>query len=338
MYKRAVFDGSETLKIEYIPDLHPEKGEVLVKIDAAMICGTDVHILSGHYSSERNIALGHEFAGYADELGEGVFACKTGDLVTIEPHIFCGVCKFCRIGKIEQCLNKLAFGVHMNGGFQQYIVVPQNTVYIIPEGVTSQEAAMCEPVGCCLHGLEQADVKFGDSVVILGGGVIGILLMKLAKIRGAAKVIISEPLTYRRELASKYGADHTIDPFSQNLADEVMKFTEGLGADVVIEAAGRPETGEQAVNLVGRGGTVMFFGVTPPDKRITVSPNDIYKRQIKIVGSSINPYAHHRVVQLLEQLKVKELVTHEYSLSEINKAITDAKNSVGLKLCIRPNA
>lgn len=338
MYKRALYDGSETLKIVDVEDLHPGKGEVLIKVDAATVCGTDVHILDGEYFAEKNIALGHEFAGYAVELGEDVFSCKAGDLVTVEPHIFCGVCKFCRIGKIEQCLNKLAFGVHLNGGFQQYVIVPQNTVYKVPEGITSKEAAMCEPVGCCLHGIQQAGVQFGDSVVILGGGLIGILLMKLAKIRGASKVIISEPVKERRQLALKYGADAVINPFERSVKDEVLKYTDGLGVDVVIEAAGRPETAEQSFELVGRGGTIMFFGVTPPSKAITVYPNDIYKRQLKIVGSSINPYTHYLVVELLRQLDVKELVTHEYKLSEINTAISDSRKAVGLKLCIRPNA
>lgn len=335
--KRAVFDGTHELKIVDGDIVKPNNDEVLIKVDSATICGTDIHILEGDYYAAPGVCLGHEFAGFVVETGKNVTACEVGDLVTVEPHKFCGVCKFCRIGKVQECLNKLAFGVHLNGGFEQYVTLPQNTVYKVPEGISPEEAALCEAVGCCLHGVEQVGVTAADKVVILGGGAIGVILMKICKLYGASSVIISEPVEMRRQTLLEKGADYVINPFKENLSEAVLKYTEGLGADVVIEAAGRAETAEQTFNLAGRCGRILFFGIAPPDKRISISPNEIYKKELRITGSAINPFVHYRVLQLLKQLDLGDIITHRFSLSKINEAINAAKRSIGLKICIKPN-
>ena len=335
--KRAIFDGTEKLKIIEADIPIPGNGEVLIKIDSATICGTDIHILDGSYPAKTGICLGHEFSGYVEKTGENVSICEKGDLVTIEPHIFCGICKFCRIGKVQECLKKLAFGVHMHGGFQQYIVVPQNTVYPVPEDVSAEEAALCETVGCCMHGIEQVGIQCGDTVVILGGGVIGIILLKLCRLSGVSKVIVSEPSEQRRRMALEHGADVVVNPFEEYLTHKVLSNTNGLGADVVIEAAGRAQTARDAFNLVGRCGRILFFGVVPPHESIQIHPNDIFKRELLIVGSAINPFTHLRVVQMIKKLELSGLISHRYPLESINEAMKKVSDLSGLKVCIKPN-
>jgi 2-desacetyl-2-hydroxyethyl bacteriochlorophyllide A dehydrogenase len=333
----AVYYGNHKLEI-IEKELRPAgAGDVLIKIDSATICGTDLHIVDGNFNCKHGTVIGHEFSGYVMEKGEAVTACQTGDLVTVEPHKFCGVCKFCRVGKIQQCLNKQAYGVHLDGGFGQYVIVPQDVVYPVPAGITPEEAALVEPVGCTLHGIEQVGVNAGDTVLILGGGVIGILLTKMARLHGAAQVIVSEPVAHRRQKLLEHGATQVIDPSAEDVLERVMALTGGLGADVVIEAAGRAETAAAAPRYAGRAGRILFFGVVPPDKRIEVSPNEIYTKELKIIGSAINPFVHYRAIQLLKQLNVRDLVTHTFPLSQINEALEAARHSVGLKICVKPN-
>ena len=333
----AVYNGNNKLEI-IEKELRPiNSGEVLIKVDSATICGTDLHIIDGHFKSKHGTVIGHEFAGYVTQIADDVTACKVGDLVTVEPHKFCGVCKFCRVGKIQQCLNKLAYGVHLDGGFGQYVIVPQDVVYTVPEGISSEEAALVEPIGCTLHGIEQVGVHAGDTVLILGGGVIGILLAKMASLHGAAKVIVSEPVEHRRQKILETGATHVIDPTQENVLDRVLELTDGLGADVVIEAAGRIETASEVTKYAGRSGRILFFGIVPADKKIKISPNEIFTKELMIIGSAINPFVHYRAVQLLKRLDVRELVTHSFPLSQIDEAIDAARKSIGLKICVKPN-
>lgn len=334
---KASYDGTSVLKIVEHPLRELHDNEVLIKIDSATICGTDIHILDGEFSAAKDIALGHEFAGVVEKIGKNVTVCKEGDKVSVEPHIFCGVCKFCRVGKVQECIHKIAFGVHKDGGFAQKVIVPDFTVYVLPEGVSCEEGALVETIGCCMHGVELAEISAGDTVVILGGGVIGVIMVKLAKLYGAAKVIVSEPIQARRSLMLEKGADYAIDPFNENVLEKVALYTHGLGADVVIEAAGRAQTAEQTIDIAGSCARILFFGVVPPGQNITLSPNTIFLKELKIIGSRINPFVHHRAIELLKRLDVADLITHRFPLSKANEAINNAKNAIGLKTCIKPN-
>lgn len=310
--------------------------DVLIKIDSATICGTDIQILKGNYHSAPPVVLGHEYSGTIEAKGPRVTSLEIGDLVTVEPHLYCGICKYCRIGKEHMCLEKKAFGVHLDGGFAQYNVVPERITYKVPAGITSTEAALTENVGCCLHGIDLANIEQGDEVVILGGGFVGIVLAELAKLRGASNVILVEPNEERQNIIRNRGFQ-VLNPITVNVVDTIIELTSGLGADLVIEAAGRKETAKQCFDLVGRGGTILFFGVLPPNEKIDISPNDIYKRELNVIGSAINPFSHHRSINLLKSLNLKELVTHHYPLKDINKALETVGNGLGIKVAVHPN-
>jgi len=336
--KRAIFDGTPELKLVDVEKPVPHKGEVLIKVDSCTVCGTDVHILDGNQPADVGVALGHEFSGYVDAVGEGVHVCEVGDLVTVEPHIFCGACKFCRVGKQHLCLNKIAFGVHRDGGFQQYVSIPQEAVYVAPKGMTPEQAALCEPISCCIHGIDRVGIHSGDEVAIFGGGVISLILIRLCKLAGATKIIVSEPVEARRKAALENGADYVINPKEEEVRIRISELTGGLGPDVVIEASGNPVAAKSAVEVAGRCGRIMFFGIVPPGVEIGISPNEIFKRELTIVGSVINPYTHYRAVQVAKTIDADSLITHRYPLSQINEAMEAARHSTGLKICIKPNA
>lgn len=335
--KAAIFDGTANLKLMDIPVQEPGHDEVLIRIDSATICGTDQHILEGKFWAKPPVVLGHEFAGYVERVGSSVRNCEAGDLVSIEPHVYCGCCKPCRLGKPHLCLDRLAWGINLNGGFEQYATVRMDTVYRVPDGISAEEAALGEITGCCMHGIDRVDVQLGDVVVILGGGAAGLILARLAELRGAARIIISEPNAGRREQIRAFGYDHVVDPLSEDIVAVVNASTNDLGADVVIEAAGRSETAEQAVELVCHGGRVLFFGVAAPGQRASIEPNRVFAREITIVGSIRNPFTHHRVMAIMPRLRLKDIVTHRFALDDIGEAFAAAHRGEGLKLCIKPN-
>lgn len=335
--KAAIFDGSPTLKLTDIAVQEPGPDEVLIRIDSATICGTDQHILEGKFWAKPPVVLGHEFAGYVERVGSAVRNCKPGDLVSVEPHVYCGCCKPCRLGKPHLCLDRLAWGINLNGGFEQYATVRMDTVYQVPAGIGPEEAALGEITGCCMHGIDRVGVELGDLVVILGGGAAGLILARLAELRGAARIVISEPNAERRRQIRAFGYADVVDPLNEDLPARINEFTDGFGADVVIEAAGRPETAAQAVELVCHGGRVLFFGVAAPGKMAAIEPNRVFAREITIVGSIRNPYTHHRVMEILPRLRLKDIVTHRFPLENIAEAFDAAHRGEGLKICIKPN-
>ncbi|HWJ75154.1 MAG TPA: zinc-dependent alcohol dehydrogenase family protein [Kaistia sp.] len=335
--KAAIFDGTETLGICELPIQKPGADEVLIRIDSATICGTDIHILEKKFAAKPPVVLGHEFSGYVEQIGSDVRLCRPGDLVSVEPHVYCGCCKPCRLGKPNLCLDRLAWGINRNGGFEQYATVRMDTVYRVPEALGAEQAALGEIVGCCLNGIDRVAVGMGDTVVILGGGAAGVILAKLAERRGAARIIFSEPNAGRRAHIRSFGFDNVIDPTAVDLQAHVLDETHGLGADVIIDAAGRPETAESTIELACHGGRILFFGVVAPGKRISVEPNRIFARELTVLGSIRNPFTHHRVMEILPSLGLDGIVTHRFALDDVNEAFAAARRGEGLKICIKPN-
>lgn len=336
-YRACHYIGNHQLEMveKELPAL--KDNEVLIRVEAATICGTDFHILEGKYESVPPLVLGHEFSGYVAALGAGVQSFKEGELVTVEPHIYCGLCKYCRVGKEHMCTDRIAFGVHTDGGFAEYCIVPDRTVYHVPEGISPTVAALTENIGCCLHGIERASVKHGDHVVVLGGGFVGIVMAEFARSSGAGKVTIVEPNEFRRREAASRGF-LTIDPLGENVKEMVMASGHGLLADVVIESAGRLETASMAIELADRCATVLYFGVVPPGLMMQVEPNEIYRKELSILGSVRNPYSHYRSIERLQSLRLEELVTHHFTLSEVEEAFRVARQGEGFKAAIHPNA
>ena len=335
--KCVVFHEANRLAVEERPVPEIGESDVLVKVHACGVCGTDIHILHGEYIVRFPVIPGHEFSGEVVEVGRKVSNVQPGDRVTVDPNIVDQTCFFCRRGQVNLCENLTAVGVNFDGGFAEYCRVPSAQAYKVPEVVTLDEAAMAEPLACCVHGMDQADVTPGDVVVVLGAGSIGLLMVQLARIAGARQVMVSEPDERKRSLAAKLGSDVQIDPVSQDLREAVKERTR-LGADVVIESAGRVETAELAPKLARRGGTVLQFGVVSPDQLARIPPYDVYYKELTIRGSFVNPFTHSRAVELLaaKQIDVMPLITQRFPLDEAAKALETAQGKDAIKVLITP--
>ena len=289
--KAAVFYEKEDLRIENIemPSLKPDS--VLVRVKACGICGTDMHIFDGAEGAAPTppkTVIGHEFAGEVVSVGDNVTGLKPGDRVCIDPNELCGNCDYCREGIGHFCENMTGIGTVINGGFAEYCVIPKSQAYKFGNAITFEQAAMTEPVACCLHGIDMCDIIPGATVAIIGGGMIGLLMLQLAKLKGAGKLIMIEPIKEKRDAALSLGADITIDPLTEDVADIIGK--SGISRiSTVIECVGKPSTIEQAIAIAGKKSTVMMFGLTKPEEEISIKPFEVFKKEIVIKASYITP-------------------------------------------------
>lgn len=323
--KAAVFFGKGDIR--YVPDYPmPEMGEheVLVRVKACGVCGTDVHILSGAQGAtacEPPVILGHEFAGVVKKVGAAVTRVKPGQHVTVDPNIACGACSQCRMGNPHFCDEMAATGVNYDGGFAEYCVVLEKQAYIVPDSVPFDEAAMGEPVGCCLHGIDLSGIKCGDTVMIIGGGTIGMIMLQLARLGGAARLVMLETNEKRFSLAQELGADLVLNPTAPDVETKLKE----NGFDdirVVIECVGRPETVENAIHYAGKAATVMIFGLTEPDCSIPYMPFQAFKKELTLKTSFVNPNTHGRATELISsgRLRLKELISDKVKLENIQEA------------------
>ena len=328
--KAAVFYKKEDLRIEDIPMPKAKNEEdVVIKVRACGICGTDMHIFDGDEGAAPTPAgtvLGHEFAGEVVEVGTAVKAVKVGDRVCVDPNWLCNTCDFCREGIGHFCENMKGIGTTINGGFAEYCVVPQSQVYAFDESISFAQAAMTEPVACCLHGIDMCDIIPGATVAVIGGGMIGLLMMQLAKLKGAAKLILIEPIAAKREIAKTLGADITIDPMTED-AQAVLEAKGITRISTVIECVGKTATMKQAVAIAGKKSTVMLFGLTRPGDEMEIKPFELFKKEITLKASFINPYTQKRALALInsEKIDVASMIYKRIPVTELPATLADKK-------------
>lgn len=336
--RAAVLQAPKTLRIEErpLPSLKPE--EVLIRVHTTGVCGTDAHIWEGHFLATFPLVPGHEISGVVSAVGSEVKEIREGDRISVDPNITCGLCSFCRRGKPHLCINLTAIGVNWDGGFAGYCVAPARQVYRLPPQVSTEAGAFAEPIACCLHGLDRAGFKPGQSVFILGGGPIGQIMLQLTRSGGASAVILSEPQERRRELAQESGATAVLNPTEvKDLPARVFDLTDG-GADLVIECVGNPRTLEQGVRCARRGGTILVFGVAPEEAIAQVKPYEIFLRELTIVGSYINPFTHSQAITALATGRVKpeKLISHRFPVVNFEEALLTSRSSSAVKVVIQP--
>lgn len=331
--KAAIFHKPGHLQLEEVKMPEIKEDELLIKVKACGICGTDRHIFKGEAPAANNIALGHELAGIVEKFGTKVTGFKPGDRVVVDPNIFCGECFYCRQGEVNLCENLKAVGVTQNGGFAEYVAVPAGNVYLLPESLSFEEGAMVEPVSCCLRGIDRANIRPGDYVLVLGGGAIGLILAQLARAAGAAEVFISEPKEYNRQLAKNLGFNHVYGP---NIIKEKIAEKTQQGVDLVIEAVGSKVTTQESFRLIRKGGTIVIFGVAPEEETVDIYPFDIYKRELTIKGSYVNPFVSERAIKLLAagKVNVKPLITDKHSLEKLPELLAEVPSKDSIKSMI----
>jgi 2-desacetyl-2-hydroxyethyl bacteriochlorophyllide A dehydrogenase len=326
--KAAVFYGSGKVKLEELPKPAPGPEEVLIKVKAAGICGTDIHIIRGTAHSAVPVVLGHEYSGEIVEIGSLVTEFKVSDRITVDPNIACGECEYCLAGKANLCRKLRALGVDLNGGFAEYSLLPSKQAYRLPDHVSYQEAALTELLACCVHGIELVAGQSIRRAVVLGGGPIGLVMIQLLKLQGAEEIILSEPIEKKRELALRLGAHRAIDPFKESI-------DQGR-ADLVIECAGLPQTTKETFELVSDGGTILLFGLVDADVEVAIRPQAIVTRELRIQGSVLNPYTHGKALALIAErrVSVSPFITHTFRLSEIDSALEKQKERDTVKVLL----
>jgi threonine dehydrogenase-like Zn-dependent dehydrogenase len=337
---RAVrFERPHYLNVVVAPLRRLREGEVLVKVEECGICGTDVHIVEGVSRSSPPVVLGHEYAGVVEECGTAVHGLVPGDRVAIDPNISCGTCYYCRRGLVHLCANLRALGVDIDGGMAEYSLVPAAQAYKLPKDMPRDLAPFVEPVSCAVHGIDRANIHAGDTVVIIGGGTIGLVMMQLARNAGAARILVLEPIEHKRAMARTLGADAVVDSGMAGTEKAVQEFV-GVGADVVIDCTGKLETARSAIQYARRGGTVELFGVTPIGQTIPLEPNLVYFKELTIVGSYVNPNTFDRAITLLSSCRVRfdGFSITRYPLEGIHDALQAQAEGKTMKCIIQPHS
>lgn len=297
----AVLYGKENLKVEPVAVPSIDSGDILVRVKAALTCGTDVKVFRRGYHARMIVPpalFGHELAGDVVAVGSNVGRFSPGDRVVAANSAPCGQCFYCRRGNENLC-DDLLFN---NGAYAEYMRIPARIVekntYRIPEHIQYQDAALIEPLACVLRGLEETGLRTGDTVSVIGLGPIGLMFVRLAKVRGARVIAIGRRRS-QVDRAAKIGADELLVSDGLDIVSECRRLTDGYGVDVAIEAVGIPETWEQAVRMVRRGGTVNFFGGCPSDSRISLETQLLHYSEITCKASF-----HHTPRHVQEALDI----------------------------------
>jgi len=332
------------IRIEQVDIPKIGRDELLVRNRVALTCGTDLKMyLRGHRLAKPPLVIGHEFAGTVEKVGEDVRTFTKGMNVVAANSAPCGSCYYCRIAKPNLCerLNEVLVGFSSPGAYAEYVrlpgrIVSQNT-HEIPKEVSFEEAALLEPLACVVHGVELAEVQAGDSVFVIGAGPIGLLHIQLAKVHGAKNVIVADASSERLQRAAELGADQTVA--ARNAIDEVRRLTESRGADVTIEAVGKPETWELAVLATRKGGTTVLFGGCPAGTSAAIDAGAVHYGELTLKG-----VFHHTPCDVREalrlistrQVKVTPLITHHMKLSEVEAALRLMQDGKAIKVALTP--
>lgn len=336
--KAARFMGNKRFTVSEMPTPHAGPGELALRNKICGVCGTDVHIYHGEPGSAAvtpPVVLGHEYSAEVVEVGEGVTGFSVGDHVTVDPNIYCGRCTYCQNGKKQLCESMEAIGVTRDGGFAEYSLIPASQAFRLEPSVPWEYAAMAEPLACCLHGIDLAGIKAGQKVCVVGGGAIGLIMVQLAKLSGASKIVLSEPNEKRRQASLQLGADIAIDPTQPSWEES---FCQAMGghADVVIECVGNVPAVKSAFQFAGKGATILLFSVPKVDAAFDLPLFDVYKKELTIKGSFVNPDTHARAVALINSGKVDfgPIITHRFTLDQLPEAIAMQMSDASIKVVV----
>ncbi|HEY5585024.1 MAG TPA: galactitol-1-phosphate 5-dehydrogenase [Ruminiclostridium sp.] len=306
--KALVLKEYNKFSIEEVPMPEYGKDEVLVRVKVCAICGSDVHGMDG--STGRRIPpiiMGHEAAGIIEKVGENVTGYKVGDRVTFDSTVYCGKCYFCRRGEINLCDNRRVLGVscgdyRFHGAFAEYVSIPQHILYLIPEKVTFEQAAMVEPLSVAFHAIRRSPLFLNKTAVVVGAGMIGLLVIQLLKAAGCGKIIAVDIIKEKLDMAKKFGADITLKSDELDVATEVFKLTENRGADIAYEVVGITATVQTAISSLKKGGSLTLVGNLKP--LVDFPLQSVVTRQISLFGSCASAGEYPDCLELIASGKV----------------------------------
>jgi threonine dehydrogenase-like Zn-dependent dehydrogenase len=333
-----IFKGEGRLKYESRPIPHPEApDDVLVRIDACGICGTDLNILAvpAAHKANLDIVIGHEGVGTVIDLGAADAAgssLSTGDRVVIAPRLTCGRCAYCRRGLDNQCTNYQTIGTTVDGAFAPYLRAPARALYKISACVSQDDAALFEPLSCVVGASARVPVQAGDNVVIVGAGPMGLLFAQLYRTMGAGRIIVADIAPYRLTFAEKLDIDATLNPNEVDLPAAVKDLT-GLGADIVVDAVGNQV--DTATRLARRGGHLILFGLRPHDNP-AVNQYTITRYDLTLHGTFVGLKPFEQTIKLLESGRIHPaaLVTHHLPLAQLQQGVDLMRAGQGMKVLI----
>lgn len=339
MRAAALTDVGE-LEVQERDRPEPLANEVLLRVGACGVCMTDFHMFHGTFEVDMPQVLGHESAGTVVEVGDDVLGIEVGDRVAMNPTVPCNTCSACKRGETNLCQNNTSIGgageTIMAGAFAEYVRVPAGSVEQIGD-LPFREAALAEPLACCIHGADRSGISQGDSVALIGAGPIGLMLLQTLQNRGACPIVVSELDDDRRELAAEMGADVVIDPAER---DPVEAILDEVGTvDAGIEVVGKVATIEQAHEVTAKGGNTLIFGVPDQNATMEVSPFDIYFEEVDLRGTfALTQESFEQAVSLLQhdRIDAEALVSEEIGLEDIPFAFDRMGNAQGLKNVVVP--
>lgn len=342
--KAIVYHGIGDVRLDDIDIPNINENEALLKVKSAALCQTDIRVQAyGHRSipaGETRI-LGHEVSGIIEKTGSRVKGLYPGMKVSVAPVSGCGICRQCISGYETYCRDTLVLGLSINGGMSEYMIIPEphikgGNVFVLPEQIGFDVAAIAEPLATTFTGLSACNVKPADVVLIIGAGPVGLMHMQMAKLFGASKVIVSEFIESRIELARKFGADCVINPKISDLKNEVLKNSYGRGADAVIIAAAAPEAQSQSIDLAATGATINFFGTLPKAKEnVLINSNQVHYKNLKIVGTTGSTVINYcRTMELLisGKIELSKFISSRFKLEEYEEAFKMARSTDSLKI------
>lgn len=328
------FANNDARKVEIDRPI-PGPKDLLVKIIATGVCGTDLHIYThGDWIGKApvpEVTMGHEFVGEVIEIGSEVdFTQKypqvsadvrVGSRVCAEPHIPCGKCYWCLRGEGNICANIGHLGVNMDGSFAEYMVIPADRCSLVPDSVSTMEAVGVEPLACAVRAVRRSRMTIGNTVVVIGAGPMGQHVAKVAQLTGASFVVVSEPNASRRQMALDNGIDRVIDPAAENLETVVMELTNGIGADITFEVAGLSQTIDQAITVTRQGGRLVQVGV--PTDKVTIELRKVIIGELEIIGEHATQWDFGAAIDMIRNKKVdvSSLITHTMPLENALDAI-----------------
>jgi 2-desacetyl-2-hydroxyethyl bacteriochlorophyllide A dehydrogenase len=307
-----------------VTNLEPPKlkaNDVLIEIKRAGICGTDLHIWDGSYAlANYPVVPGHEFCGVVAAVGQAVSRFKVGDRVTADPNVPCEQCEFCLCGQYNQCLRLEVIGVTRDGAFAHYLAAPENVVFDIGT-IPFSQAALIEPLACVAWGLKQVQVQAGDHVLIFGAGPMGSLMMQAVKSAGAASVVMVDKEDWRLELAKGLGASQTFN--AAELKPDTFKDLAHHGFHIVADATGVPSIIERTFSFVRPGGKIWIFGVAGSDQKASFTPYEVFRKDLKIIGSFALNKTFPESIAMLQSgaVKVDTLVSHQLPLEQFEEGL-----------------
>lgn len=336
--------GKEILKLEKVEEPKLEADEAILRVRATNICATDIKAYTTGARTKVPIILGHEFAGDIIDASPNL-KDYIGKRVVVDPDISDGNCEYCLRGEHALCPNLYTIGIDIDGSFAEYVKIPGQAFRVgcvqeIPANMSYEEASLVEPFAACFRGQRKLEIKPGDIVTIIGAGPIGLMHLKLAKLFGASKVIMSEIYEQRIKMAERMGADYVINPMEEDLEKKIMELTDQKGSDAVIVAVASPQAQKDALKIVRRGGRINFFAGLPAGKEIVdINTNIIHYKQIIVLGTSM-PDIHDfkKMIDILSSkiIDVKPFITHTFSLQDSMTAFSLAMKGEGLKIQLKP--